>query len=216
MKDVNLTKLIITVFLISWVGVTPSLLLAYDINIPSYIKSLEILMTLGPILGAVIFIYKSSGRSGQVEFFKRILWYKASIKVILFIFLLPIAVSFLSSIIGLQLSNSPWPENYSSSTIISNGIIIFLMYLLLNREELVWRGLVFDRFLKSNGFVKSCLKIIPIWWLFHIPLFLYPDGHQAGSGILEFTCIVVAQTFILGWIYLKTSRSLFMSIFTTN
>lgn len=83
------------------------------------------------------------------------------------------------------------------------------MYLIINTAELVWRGFVFDRLLEKYNYVKACLILIPIWWLFHIPLFLYPDGHQAGYGLIKFTCIVIALTFILGWIYIKTSKSLF-------
>jgi hypothetical protein len=41
------------------------------------------------------------------------------------------------------------------------------------------------------------------------PSFLYPCGHQAGYGIEALTCIVIAQTFILGRIYASTNRSLF-------
>jgi membrane protease YdiL (CAAX protease family) len=87
--------------------------------------------------------------------------------------------------------------------------MIFLMYLIINTADLVWRGFVFDRLLEKYNYVKACLILIPIWWLFHIPLFLYPDGHQAGYGLIKFTCIVIALTFILGWIYIKTSKSLF-------
>jgi len=166
-------------------------------------------MTFGPILGAIIFIYKAQGRAGLKSFFSRLFRFKAPLFIILFAILFPIFLSLLSSVLGLKLSGTSWPETFTINNIISNGIIIFLMYLLINTEELVWRGIVFDGFLKKYEFVKSCLLLVPIWWLFHIPLFLFPDGHQAGYGIVEFTCIVIAQTFILGWIYIKTRKSLF-------
>lgn len=62
MKDINLKRLLITVFAISWLGVLPQLLLAYDISIPRFLGNFEILMTLGPILGAIIFmkLFKNS------------------------------------------------------------------------------------------------------------------------------------------------------------
>ncbi|ALM08201.1 hypothetical protein SB49_10595 [Sediminicola sp. YIK13] len=209
MKNINLKGLLITVFTISWIGVLPQLLKAYGIKIPKFLESVDLLMTLGPMLGAILFIYKAQGKTGLKSFFSRLFQIKASLFIVLFAIFFPIILSLFSSLIGLKLSNTDWPEAFTLGNITSNGLIIFSMYLVINTEELVWRGIVFDRFLEKYEFVKSCLLLIPIWWLFHIPLFLFPDGHQAGYGLVEFTCIVIAQTFILGWIYIKTRKSLF-------
>ena len=209
MKNINIKGLLITVFAISWIGVLPQLLIAHEVKIPKFLGNLDILMTLGPILGAIIFIFKVQGKTGLISFFSRLFQVKASLFVILFAFFFPIILSLFSSLLGFKFSNTNWPETYTFGNIVNNGIIIFLMYLVINTEELVWRGIVFDKFLEQYKFIKSCLLIIPIWWLFHIPLFLFPDGHQAGYGLIEFTCIVIAQTFILGWIYIKTNKSLF-------
>ncbi|MBT8235301.1 MAG: CPBP family intramembrane metalloprotease [Bacteroidia bacterium] len=209
MKKLNLWHLIITVFILSWTGILPSLLRAYEIPIPKGLENLEILMTIGPLLGAVIYIFKMNGKQGLKAFFSRLLGFKAPLGVLLVTFLLPFLISFVGSWMGLSLSESAWPDSFTPITIMTNGLVIFLMYLVLNTEELVWRGLVFDQFLDKYGYFKSCLLLIPIWWLFHIPLFLFPEGHPAGYGLGIFTCIVIAQTFILGWIYVKSNRSLF-------
>ena len=209
MKDINLKSLLIFVFAVSWLGVLPQLLIAYEIEIPHFLDNFEILMTLGPILGALIFIYKARGKAGLKSFFSRLFCFKAPLLVILFAIFFPVILSLVSSYIGLKISNAPWPEANTPSYILSNGLMIFLMYLVLNTEELVWRGIVFDRFLDKFGFVKACLILVPIWWLFHLPLFMFPEGHQAGYGLIEFTGIVIALTFILGWIYVRTKRSLF-------
>ena len=208
MKEINLPKLIITVFIISWLGVLPSLLIAHGMEIPSVFKSFTILMTLGPLLGAVIFIYRAKGKKGLKDFFKRLLYFKATAPLILVAVVLPILFSYLGAKIGLSLSGEFWPVQFDPSTIVSNGLMIFVMYLIVNTEELAWRGLVFDRLFNKHGFLKACLILAPIWWLFHIPLFLFPGGHQAGYGLLEFTFIVLSQTFILGWIYINSNRSL--------
>lgn len=208
MKSINLTQLVITVFVISWVGVIPSLLIAYEIPFPPYLKSLDILMTLGPLLGAIIFIYRSGGKRDLKSFFSRLFLAKTNLKVIAVAIFAPIIISALASIIGFQLSDSAWPESFSPSAIATNSLAFFVMYLIINTEELAWRGVVFDRLFDKYGYLKSCLIIIPIWWLFHIPLFLFPGGHQAGYGLIEFTFIVIAQSFILGWLYVRSRRSL--------
>jgi membrane protease YdiL (CAAX protease family) len=209
MKSLNLPWLIATVFFISWLGVTPGLLIAHGVEIPAALAYLEILMTLGPISGAIIFIYAAHGKRGLKDLFRRLLIFKARPLLIMVAIAGPILVSFLAAFVGLRISGAAWPEGLVAVTILTNGLMIFAAYLIINTEEIVWRGVVFDRFLQKQGFVKSCLMIIPIWWLFHIPLFLYPGGHQAGYGIPEFTLIVIAQTFILGWIYVNSNFSLF-------
>ncbi len=209
MKSLNLLWLIATVFIISWLGVIPGLLIAYGVEIPTALTYLEILMTLGPILGALTFIYAAHGRQGLKDLFRRLLIFRASPLLIMVAIAAPILVSFLAAFVGLRFSDTAWPAGFTALTILTNGLMIFAVYLIVNTEEIVWRGVVFDRFLQKHGFIKSCLILMPIWWLFHIPLFLYPEGHQAGYGILEFTFIVIAQTFILGWIYVSSNRSLF-------
>jgi membrane protease YdiL (CAAX protease family) len=209
MKKLNLVKLIITVFVISWIGVLPSLLISYGIEIPSILKNLHILMILGPILGASIFIYRTSGKQGLKNLFKRLFFFKARPLVIAVAIVAPILISYLAAFFGLKISGANWPASFDAITILTNGLMVFAAYLVVNTEEIVWRGVVFDRLFEKHGFIKSCLIIAPIWWLFHIPLFLYPGGHPAGTGLLAFTLMVVSATFILSWIYVKSNRSLF-------
>lgn len=209
MKDINLAALIITVFAISWLGVLPSILIAYGYSIPEFLTHFHILMTLGPMIGVIIFIYTSQKRKGLIDFFKRLFIFRTSSRVILIALLAPILITFLAAYIGLKLSETPWPSTYTFSTIITSGFIITIGYLIGNTEELAWRGVVFDRLLQKYGFLKSCCIITPIWWLFHLPLFLYPHGHPAGYGLLEFTLFVIPMSIILGWIYVQSKRSLF-------
>jgi len=207
-STLNLTHLIITVFVISWIGVTPGLLMSYGVDLPPALKALDLLMVLGPLLGAVIFIYRTNGKSGLKALFSKLLIFRAKPLVILVACVLPIVVSYLGATIGHKISGTQWPETFTFSSIATNGLMIFISYLFLNTEEIAWRGVVFDRLFDRHGFAKACLIIGPIWWLFHMPLFLYQDGHPAGYGLLPFTGIVIAQTIILGWIYVSGRRSL--------
>lgn len=208
MKKLKLFPLILTVFLISWLGVLPSLLKAYGFQIPKALGLLHILMTLGPILGACIFLALSTGKAGLKAFFRRFLLVRAKPVVVLIALMAPVILSGLASMIGYGLSEDPWPSAYTAGVILSNGLLITIGYLIGNTEELVWRGLVFDTLYDRYGFVRACLILAPIWWLFHFPLFLYPAGHPAAYGLGEFSAIVLAQTFIVGWIYIRSHRSL--------
>lgn len=205
----GLFKLIGIVFVISWIGVLPSLLISYGIDIPPALEHLDILMTLGPIIGATIYIAVNKGKAGLKNLFKRLLYFKASPLLLLVAIGFPVLESFIGSYLGLILSDSSWPAAFDLQTILINGLVVSVTYLVINTEEIVWRGVVFDQLIDRFSYIKACLIIAPIWWLFHMPLFLYPEGHPAGYGLGIFSIIVVAQTFILGWIYVNSNRSLF-------
>lgn len=207
-KNINLPGMVLTVFAISWIGVLPSLLIAHGVEIPVPLRALGVLMVLGPLLGAMIFIYRAQGVAGWKAFFKRLLYFRASLLVVLVACAAPLVFAWLAAVVGHKLSDTPWPDSFGLSTVLVNGVTIFVSYLFLNTEELAWRGVVFDRLYDRFGFGTACLIIAPVWWLFHIPLFLYPGGHQAGYGLLPFTFIVIAQTIVLGWIYIAGNRSL--------
>ena len=207
-QKINLTAMVSTVFVISWVGVLPSLLIAHGVEIPSALEALDLLMVLGPLLGAMIFIHRARGMAGWKAFFGRLLRFRAGLPVVLVACVAPPVLACAGAVLGHRLSEAPWPESFELSSVLINGVVTFVAYLFLNTEELAWRGVVFDQLYDRLGFGKACLIIAPIWWLFHIPLFLYPEGHQAGYGLLPFTFIVIAQTIILGWIYVRADRSL--------
>ncbi len=209
MKKIHLPKLIAFVFIVSWIGIVPGLLKAHEIPIPNWVNFLSVFMVLGPLLGAVLFVYKSSGKAGLKQFFGRFLRFRTSLVVILIAIMTPVVLSFLGPYLGLKIAGVPWPEEFTTSSILRTAVITFLMYLVVNTEEFVWRGIVFDRFYDKFGYVKACLLLIPIWGIFHLPLFLFPGGHLAGYSVLDFAFLVIPSTFVLGWIYINSNRSLF-------
>ena len=209
MKELNLTRLIVFVFVVSWLGVLPSLLIEHGIDLPAWFKLMNVFMTLGPLLGAVLFLYRANGLHEIKQFFRRFLRTKASLTVALVAIVAPIVISFLGSVLGFWWSGSEWPVEFSVTRITSQAIIMVLVYLVVNTEELVWRGIVFDKLYDQYGYLKSYLILIPIWGVFHLPLFLYPGGHLAGYTVLDFAFLVIPSTFILGWIYIRSNRSLF-------
>lgn len=209
MKNVNLFKLVPLVFLLSWTGVVPSVLISYGYDLPDYFKHLEIMMTLGPLLATTVFIYSQNGKRGLKDFYSKLFVFRAKSFVILVAILIPIVVSALASYIGANIDGRDWLQSGNGLSVIGNGLIITIMYLILNTEELAWRGVVFDQLFEKHGFLKACLILGPVWWLFHMPLFLYANGHPAGYSLTEFSFIVITATIILGWIYVKGNRSLF-------
>lgn len=209
MQQVKTTPLIISAFILAWLGFLPEILTSYGYEIPAYVSILKIFMVISPIGTAVFFTYKAGGKASVKSLFKRFTYIKAPLGVLFVSLVLPVIILFAASLIGLTWANEPWPSRYDAGTIIQNIGLFLLMYLILNTEEILWRGVVFQQWCEQYGFLQANLRLAPIWWLFHMPYFLANGGHQAGYGMIEFTMLVIPSTFILGWIYQKSIGSLF-------
>jgi membrane protease YdiL (CAAX protease family) len=74
-------------------------------------------------------------------------------------------------------------------------------------EEIGWRGFLLPRLTTRFGFTLGCLVSGAIWALWHYPVII-GSGYEAGTEkIYElacFTVMVVAVSFILGWVRLKS------------
>ncbi|MCE7991174.1 MAG: CPBP family intramembrane metalloprotease [Roseivirga sp.] len=208
MKDRNVRLTIIWAFIISWTGITPSLLKSYNIYYPPVLDGLVILQYFGALIAALIFVYKDGGASGIKRLFSKFTKVKAAIWVILAVILLPWILSLLSTFIGFQLSDSVWPEKWTAQEVLGRFAAAIVLQLLLNTEEFVWRGVVFDSWLKKYGYLKACVVLAGVWWAFHMPMFLRNGGHEAGQELLPFSIMVISMTFVMGWLYKHTLGSL--------
>lgn len=208
MKDRNVRLAIIWAFIISWIGITPSLLKSYNIYYPPALDGLVVLQYFGALIAALILVYKDSGISGIKRLFSKFTQVKAAPWLILAVIFLPWLLSLLSTFVGFQLSDSVWPEKWTAEVVFSRFAAAIVLQLLLNTEEFVWRGVVFDSWLKKYGYLKACLILAVVWWAFHLPMFLRNGGHEAGQELLPFTIMVVSMTFVMGWLYKHTLGSL--------
>lgn len=209
MKDRNVRLSIIWAFVISWIGITPSLLKSYDIYYPPILDGLVMLQYFGALIAALIFVYKDSGKSGIKSLFSKFIKVKAASWIILLVVFLPVIISLLSTLIGFELSDNIWPEKWTVQEILGRFMAAIVLQLLLNTEEFVWRGVVFDAWLKKYGYLKACAVLAVVWWAFHLPMFLRNGGHEAGQELLPFTVMVISMTFVMGWLYKHTLGSLF-------
>lgn len=186
----------------------PSILKSYNIYYPPVLDTLVVLQYFGALIAALIFVYLDGGAAGVKRLFRKFTRVKSAGWVIALVFLLPWLMSLGSSYIGFELSDSVWPVKWTPEVIISRFVAAIILQLFLNTEEFVWRGVVFDSWLKKYGYFKACTLLAVIWWAFHLPMFLRNGGHEAGQELLPFTIMVASMTFFMGWLYKKTFGSL--------
>ena len=82
-------------------------------------------------------------------------------------------------------------------------------------EEIGWRGFLVPELSKITSFTKTALISGAIWSVWHYPLLIF-SGYNAGTpvwyGLLCFTTMVVAISFVFAWMRLK-SGSLWTAAF---
>jgi membrane protease YdiL (CAAX protease family) len=74
-------------------------------------------------------------------------------------------------------------------------------------EEIGWRGFLLPRLVQQTGFTWGCLLSGCIWAVWHYPGLLFAD-YNAGTrpvfALSCFTLMVIADSYILGWLQLKS------------
>lgn len=74
-------------------------------------------------------------------------------------------------------------------------------------EEIGWRGFLLPRLVKQSGFTWGCLLSGCIWAIWHYPGLLFADynaGTRPAFALSCFTLMVIADSYILGWLRLKS------------
>jgi membrane protease YdiL (CAAX protease family) len=74
-------------------------------------------------------------------------------------------------------------------------------------EEIGWRGFLLPRLVQQAGFTWGCLLSGCIWAVWHYPGLLFADYNAGTKPVFALTCftlMVIADSFILGWLRLKS------------
>ncbi|HEY2471198.1 MAG TPA: CPBP family intramembrane glutamic endopeptidase [Terracidiphilus sp.] len=74
-------------------------------------------------------------------------------------------------------------------------------------EEIGWRGFLLPRLVGQFGFTFGCLVSGVIWAVWHYPGLLWADynaGTNPGYALACFTAMVIAMSFVMGWLRLKS------------
>jgi uncharacterized protein len=76
-------------------------------------------------------------------------------------------------------------------------------------EEIGWRGFLLPRLVQQVGFTWGCLLSGCIWAVWHYPGLLFSD-YNAGTppvfALSCFTLMVIADSFVIGWLRLKSGN----------
>ncbi len=216
MKNNQITKFFIWIFIISIPIYVFSILTTKGIILTKEAAMLSIpLMTLPPIIVAVIFIRKAKGSVKQLlkeSFdFKKISnkkWYFP------IIFLLPVIFALALGIMNLLKVPVPDPV----IPYLAFPIVLILFFILAIFEEVGWMGYIYEPMQEKWGTFKATNILGFLWALWHLPMFIYviPSMNPSGASMLRVVALFVSLLglrVLLVWIYKNTGKSIFAVIF---
>jgi membrane protease YdiL (CAAX protease family) len=161
----------------------------------------------GPFLSAVLIVWIVEKRVGLRQWFRRtfrlrinILWY------LLGALFLPIGVVLLQFGLYLLLGGQPDFSNALPWWLYLLNLPIVMLFAGGN-EEPGWRGFALPRLLMKRNPLTASLILGVLWAIWHVPIFFNAEWGGAGTPFVWFIVNVVGLSFIMTWLYQRSSRS---------
>lgn len=177
--------------------------------VPKWVLALlTILGSWTPNLAAVITINFSGGREGLKRLMGMAIRFK--IKGICYLAALIPILTILAAVLIYRSFESSEPRFLGLSTGFWLGQIMLNIFSGPTGEELGWRGFALPRLLQKYRPVKANLFLGTLWGIWHLPLWLISgySGFQLLLYILTSGFGIISLTFLMTWIYVKSSFSL--------
>ena len=205
-----LAAVIITIFVVSWIGTVPQVMASWvgAEAVPGYIKLLQIFI-LAPGIVAMWAAWMNGGRTDLRQLLGRVVRWRATWWIYAAVLLGPPAVVLasvlMSNALGFTALALPAP-----ATALATFAPTFLVYLLLNTEELAWRGYVLPRMQSRWSPLVAALVLGAIWTLFHMPYFFMKGGHPGGFTPLLFLLMLLPFSVLLTRTFNATAGSVLL------
>lgn len=196
-ERLGLVAVVILIFVLSWIGTIPQIAASWlgAKAVPGYLKPLQVFI-LAPGLVALGAAWANGGWSGCRQLLGRLVRWRASWKLYVAVLLGPpvvVTVSILASnALGMTALKLP-----AAGPMLAAFAMTFVVYLLLNTEELAWRGYVLPRMQVRWSPLVAALVLGVIWTLFHAPYFLMKGGHPGGFTPLLFVLSLLPFSVLL-------------------
>lgn len=210
-ERLGLTAVIVIIFALSWLSTVPQIMASWRGAgaVPPYIKLLQIFL-IAPGLVALWAAYINGGWRACKQLLKRLIAWRVSWKLYVAVLLGSPAVI----LVSLLLSNT---LGYTQIRIPDAGSVFaafvptFIVYLILNTEELAWRGYVLPRMQGRWNPLIASLVLGVIWTVFHAPYFLMKGGHPGGFTPVMFVLALLPMTVLLTRVFNSAAGSVLLT-----
>jgi membrane protease YdiL (CAAX protease family) len=163
----------------------------------------------GPFLSAAFVILVVEKRAGLHQWLRRI--FRLRINILWYL----VGALFLP--IGVVLFQFGLYSLWSGQPDFSNALpwwlyllnLLILMFFAGGNEEPGWRGFALPKLLTKRNPLTASLILGMIWTAWHIPVFFNPEWSGYETPFVWFLVNTVGLSFIMTWLYCRSSRSVF-------
>lgn len=192
----GLVAVVVVVFALSWLSTIPQIWASWRgaAAVPGWAKLLQIFL-IAPGLVAIAAAWINGGRAAGFALLKRLVRWRVSWRLYAAALLGPpllmIGSIAISNALGLTAITVP-----PAGDVLAAFVPTFLVYLVLNTEELAWRGYVLPRMQARWTPLTASLVLGVVWTLFHSPYFLMKGGHPGGFTPILFVLTLMPMTIV--------------------
>jgi membrane protease YdiL (CAAX protease family) len=88
--------------------------------------------------------------------------------------------------------------------------VMFLLYAVLNTEEIAWRGFALPRLQSQYGALGACVLLWIPWTLLHLPYFFTKGSMMQQMGFVPFAAGTFTMTLLFAWLFNNTGGSVLL------
>ena len=179
-----------------------------------------LLLALGgfaPSVAGVLMVWRTSGRPGLRDLWRRCTQFDLGIRPYLVILLAPVLVAGVRIAVQLLRGGSIALPGPIARPELLLGLTLQLFLFGPLSEELGWRGFALDRLLARWGGLRASLWLGAVHALWHLPLFFVPGTIQQAWGdpvfnFATFALGTMAGAVVFTWLHLTTQGSVWAAI----
>jgi membrane protease YdiL (CAAX protease family) len=196
-ERIGLPLVVFLVFALSWPSTLPQIIASWDgpQSVPGWMRPLQFLLV-APGLVALWAAWMNGGRAGLRRLAGKLVRWRASAGIYFAVLVGPPLLMCAAIAIGNAFgwSHIAMPD---AATLAAKVGPTLLVYLILNTEELAWRGYVLPRMQRRWNPLTASLVLGAVWIVFHAPYFLMRGGHPGGFTPLLFVLALMPVSVLL-------------------
>jgi membrane protease YdiL (CAAX protease family) len=208
--------MVILMYLLAWPKLIGSATDSYGLTQLHLSPWLDILTGWAPAIAAFTITLLAQGKAGASELLRKIVRWRVGVSWYLVVVLGSAAAILAEGGLyelltgnGEALPITQMPLSQAALSFVS----ILVLYMLVNTEEIAWRGFALPRLQNRHGALKASVILWVPWTLFHLPYFFTKDSVLQQMGFVTFASGTFALTIIFTWLFNNTKGSVFICTF---
>jgi membrane protease YdiL (CAAX protease family) len=200
-------------YLLAWPKLIAGATDSYGITNLHLSPWLDIFTGWSPAIAAFTITALAQGRSGIRTLAQKIIRWRVGLGWYLAVFLIS-ALIILAEAGAYELLRGNWAAlpvaQMPPLQAIGSFALLLIVYMLVNTEEIAWRGFALPRLQSHYGALGATLRLWIVWTLFHLPYFFTKDSMFQEMGILSFASGTLALSIIFTWLFNSTRGSVLL------